>query len=138
MSAAAVLRAAVLAELAADSALTGLAVFDAPPVRSLVPHAVVEEPMLAAFDAAGVTGRIGTLAIGFRDEGEVPVRLRILMAIAEEAVDLMPGALADGWRIGGLALARSRLARVKDPSTGSGQVAWLGRAEWAVRIFRTN
>lgn len=130
MSAAAVLQAAVVAALTAENALTGLAVSDAPPVRSLVPQAVVEEPMLAAFDAAGVTGRVGTLAIAFRDEGEVPARLRILMAIAEEAVDLMPGALADGWRIGGLALARSRLARTKD--------GWLGRAEWAVRIFRTN
>lgn len=130
MSAAAVLQAAVVAVLTADDALTELSVFDAPPVRGLVPQAVVEEPVLAAFDAAGVTGRIGTLAIGFRDEGEVPTRLRILMAIAEEAVDLMPGALADGWRIGGLALARSRLARTKD--------GWLGRSEWAVRVFRVN
>lgn len=130
MSAAAVLQAAVLAELAADGGLTGLAVFDAPPVRGLVPYAEVEDPVLQAFDAAGVTGRTGTLAIGFRDEGEVPARLRVLMAIAEEAVDLMPGVLADGWRIGGLALARSRLMRTKD--------GWLGRAEWAVRIFRVN
>ena len=129
-AAAAVLQAAVLAVLAADTELTGLRVFDAPPVRGLVPYAVIEEPVLESFDAAGVTGRIGTLAIGFRDEGEVPMRLRLLMAIAEEAVDLMPGTLADGWRIGGLVLARSRLARTKD--------GWLGRAEWAVRVFRVN
>ncbi len=130
MSAAAVLQAAVVAELKASDDLSLLAAFDAPPVRALVPYAVVEDPLLQGFDAAGVTGRIGTLAIGFRDEGEVPTRLRILMAIAEEAVDLMPGTLADGWRIGGLALARSRLARIKE--------GWLGRAEWAVRVFRVN
>jgi hypothetical protein len=92
------------------------------------PYAVVEDAQLKAFDAAGVVGRIGTLAIGFTDTGEFPTRLRVLMVIAEDAVGALSPALDGGWRLAGLELARSRLARTKD--------GWLGRAEWAVRLFR--
>lgn len=130
MSAAAALVNAVVAALADDPLLAELKVFDAPPVRALAPYAVVEHPQFRGADAAGVTGRIGTLAVSFQDAGEVPTRLRVLMAVAEEAVDLLPAALGDGWRLAGLELARSRLARVKE--------GWIGRAEWAVRVFRVN
>lgn len=130
MSAAAALVSAVLATLADESRLAELCVFDAPPVRALAPYAVVEHPQFRGADAAGVTGRIGTLAIGFQDAGEAPTRLRVLMAGAEEAMDLLPAALGDGWRLAGIELARSRLARAKE--------GWLGRSEWAVRVFRVN
>lgn len=129
VSAGAALVAAVLARLQADD-LAPLTVFDASPVRAALPYAVIEEPQLGAADAAGVAGRIGTLAISFWDAGERPVRLRDNVTLVEELIEQLPGALADGWRIGGLVLARSRLARTKD--------GWLARSEWAVRIFRVN
>lgn len=128
MSAAEALRLAIMAELLDTDELAPLQVFDAPPVRSAAPWAVVEEPVLAARNAAGVTGRTGSFAIDFRDGGERPMRLRGLMALTEELVDLLPTALPDGWRLASLALARSRLARGKD--------GWIGRSEWAVRVFR--
>lgn len=129
MSGGAALVAAVLARLQADD-LAPLTVFDAPPVRAALPYAVIEEPQLGAADAAGVAGRIGTLAISFWDAGERPVRLRGNVTLVEQLIEQLPGTLADGWRIGGLVLARSRLARTKD--------GWLARSEWAVRIFRVN
>ena len=129
VSASGALVVAVLAGLQSDD-LAPLTVFDAPPVRSAMPYAVIEEPQLGAADAAGVAGRIGTLAITYRDAGERPVRLRSRVALVEELIELLPGALADGWRIGGLVLARSRLARTRD--------GWLARSEWTVRVFRVN
>ncbi len=129
MRAATLLQKAIIGLLEGEPALEDLSVFDAPPVRSTGPNAIVEDPVLRAFDGSQVTGRIGTLAISFADTGEIPTRLRVLMAIAEETVDQLTG-LSGGWRIGGIALARSRLARTKD--------GWLGRSEWAVRLFRVN
>lgn len=128
-SASGALVAAVLARLQGED-LTPLIVFDAPPVRAALPYAVIEEPQLGAADAAGVAGRTGTLAISYWDAGERPVRLRSRVAQVEELIEQLPGALADGWRIGGLVLARSRLARTRD--------GWLARSEWAVRVFRVN
>ena len=130
MSARVTLLTAVMAELGGNEMLEPLSVFDAPPTRALFPYAVVEDPVLEARNAAGVEGRVGTLAITYRDEGERPLRLRGAIALTEELIDLMPTALGDGWRLAGLALARSRLARVKD--------GWLARSEWAVRVFRSN
>ena len=128
MSAAALLQAAVLTELLETDELDGLAVFDAPPVRAITPYAVVEDPVLEAADAAGVSGRVGVLAISFRDDGERPLRLRSLMALADEIVSLLATALPDGWRVTAIRQQRSRLQRAKD--------GWVGRSEWAVRIFR--
>ena len=129
MSAASMLVAAVLAELATED-LYPLMVFDAPPVRAGYPYAVIDEPQLAAANAAGVKGRIGTLAITYFDGGERPMPLRGRVALAEELIDLLPSALGDGWRLAGIALARSRLARTKD--------GWMARSEWAVRVFKVN
>lgn len=129
MSAAVALVAAVRAVLDSEN-LYPLVVFDAPPVRSGYPYAVIDEPQLGAADAAGVRGRIGTLAITYWDEGERPMPLRSRVALVEELIDLLPTAIGDGWRIGGIALARSRLARTK---TG-----WMARSEWAVRVFRVD
>ena len=102
----------------------------APPVRASAPYAVIEEPALKADNAAGVTGRVGTLAITYQDGGERPMRLRGRIALAEELVDLLPTAIGGGWRLGGIALVRSRLTRAKD--------GWLGRSEWVVRMYRVH
>ena len=131
MSAGSWLAASCMAHLDQNAALDPLRVFDWLPERAGLPWAQVEEPVLQAWDGAGVTGRIGTIAIGFRDGGERPARLRLLMARVEEELAALPADLGgDGWRLAAISLARSRLARVKD--------GWLGRSEWAVRIFRVN
>lgn len=131
MSAGNSLVASCMAHLAENAALDPLRVFDFAPERAAFPWAQIEDPVLQAWDAALATGRVGTLAIGFRDGGERPARLRFLMGRLEDEMFVMPGDLGgEGWRLAGLSLARTRLARVKD--------GWLGRSEWAVRIFRTN
>ena len=126
-SAGAALVEAVFAELQHED-LRPLVVFDAPPVRAGPPYAVIDEPVLRAEDAAGVQGRTGTLAISFHDGGERPLRLRAMVALADELIALLPTAIGGGWRVGGLALARSRLTRTKD--------GWTARSEWVVRMFK--
>ncbi|WP_425229237.1 hypothetical protein [Sphingomonas sp.] len=131
MSAAEWLFASCMAHLAENAALDPLHVFDFAPDRAGFPYAVIEDPVLQAWDGALTTGRIGTVAIGFRDGGERPARLRLLMGRVEEQMAYLPGDLGgEGWRLAGLSLARSRVARVKG--------GWIGRAEWSVRIFRAN
>ena len=88
MTAGEALVAAVLAELR-TAELDPLMVFDAPPVRASPPYAVIEEPALKADNAAGVTGRVGTVAITYQDSGERPMRLRGCIALAEELADLV-------------------------------------------------
>ncbi|AXJ95484.1 hypothetical protein DM480_08095 [Sphingomonas sp. FARSPH] len=125
MGGAAVLRAAVLRQLAP------LRAFDAPPARAATPYAVVGEPVLAAIDAAGVSGRGGTIVIAGEDEGEAPERLRRLLAGVEAAMEAMPADLGTGgWRLASVRLARSRIA-------GKGR-RWTGMSEFAVRLYRLN
>ena len=128
MSAGVVLQAAIVARL---RTVSGLGVFDAPPVRGGPPYAVVEEPMLAQADGVRVAGRTGTIAVSFRDAGERPVRLRRLIGAAEEAIAGLPAVLDEGWTIAGLRLARSRLGPAKGANAD-----WIGMSEFAVRMYR--
>lgn len=128
MSAGAVLQAAVVAHLR-EVGPEGLMVFDAPPVRGGVPYAVVGEAVLGAADAAGVAGRVGTIAVTCIDDGERPVRLRALVGAVEEAVAGLTGDPGQGWRIAGLRLARSRIVAAKGDR-------WVATSEFAVRLFR--
>ncbi|GGB30373.1 hypothetical protein GCM10011380_19820 [Sphingomonas metalli] len=125
MSARELLVAAVMARLKP----LPLAVFDAPPVRATVPRAVVEEPALADWGAAGISGREGRLTVALSDEGERPGRLRGLLAAVEEAVPRTAPVLGQGWRIARLQLVRSRL-------TAGPAGRWSGAAEFAVRLYR--
>ena len=126
MSAAATLQAAIVARL---GTVAGLRVFDAPPLRAGVPYAVVEEPALQQADAAGIAGRTGTVSVVSHDAGERPVRLRALVAGVDAALEAMSGDVGEGWRLVGVRLARSRLARVGDDR-------WRGVSEFAVRLYR--
>jgi hypothetical protein len=127
VSAGAVLYAAVLAHLRRQTR-----VFAAPPLRAAMPRVVLDDPVLAAADASGVTGRIGTIAVTYDDIGEQPDRLRALIAAVETAMASMPVDLgAEGWRLAGLRLARSRLVRGKAEH-------WTGTSAFAVRMFRIN
>jgi hypothetical protein len=122
-----VLHAALLAHLRRE-----VAVFDAPPLRAAMPQAVLGDPVLGAADGAGVSGRVGSIAVTCTDTGERPDRLRALVATIEAAMERVPADLgAGGWRLGGLRMARSRLVR------GKGE-RWVATSEFAVRMFRIN
>jgi hypothetical protein len=126
VSARTTLQAAIVARL---DAIAGLRVFDAPPVRGGLPYAVVEEPVLQQADAAGIAGRTGTVTVLSYDSGERPVRLRALVTAIEAAMEDLSGDVGAGWRLVGVRLARSRLARTTEDR-------WRGVSEFAVRLYR--
>jgi hypothetical protein len=129
MSAREALQAALVAHL---KAAAPTAVFDAPPVRGGLPYLLVDEPVLAANDAAGLLGRFGTVSVQGRDAGERPARLRLLVGLVEDVVEALPADLgAGGWRLGGLRLTRSRIARAKNNE-------WWAMSEFAVRVYRAD
>ncbi|MBB4619343.1 DUF3168 domain-containing protein [Sphingomonas abaci] len=124
--------AAVVARLKALAGLAGVAVFDAPPVRGGLPHAVVEEPVLADASAAGCSGREARLTVMLEDAGERPVRLRALLAAVEAGLPGLAGtAIGGGWRLVTIRLTRSRLARA-----GRSEGRWQGSVEFAARMWR--
>jgi hypothetical protein len=121
------LRAAVVADLGAVARMT---VFDAPPVRGAVPHAVVGEAMLTDWSGAAFTGREGRFAVTLTDEGEVPVRLRTLVAAVEDRLPEMARDLGQGWRIAALRLAGGRMRRER--------ARWTATVEFQVRLYRAH
>lgn len=126
MSAQVVLQAAVAAALA-DLAVTG--VFDAPPVRSSRPYAVIEEALLTDWGTKDFAGREGRFAVRVLDSGERPVRLRGLAGEVEDRVLAMPRLLDGGWAVASLVFVRSRIVR-----DGEG---WAAVSEFRVRMLRT-
>lgn len=129
MSAAARLHAALAEAVRAGEGLEALTtVFEAPPVRSALPHATVEETVLADWGTKDMAGREGRAAVTLRDGGERPARLRELAGAAEEAVLAMPRDLGGGWRIASLVFVRGRVVR-----DGSG---WAATSEFRVRMLK--
>ncbi|WP_298669801.1 DUF3168 domain-containing protein [uncultured Sphingomonas sp.] len=129
MSAHETVQAAAVAALRA--VLGEVAVFDAPPVRAALPHVVIEPPILVDWSAKDWRGREGRLVVSAHDRGERPARLRELAAAIEDAVEAMPVALGDGWRLVSARLVRSRIARAGDDR-------WAATSEFTVRIYREN
>ncbi len=125
MSAGAVLQAGVVARLAD---VLDCAVFDAPPVRAAIPHAVVEDPVLGDWSTTTWRGREGRLVVSLHDGGERPVRLRAALGAAEAAVEGLDPPLSDGWRLVRAQLVRSRVLRVGE--------RWRGTSEFLVRMYR--
>ena len=125
MSAGAVLQAGVVARLAD---VLDCAVFDAPPVRAAIPHAVVEDPVLGDWSSSTWRGREGRLVVTLHDGGERPVRLRAALSAAEAAVVGLDPLLSDGWRLVRAQLVRSRVLRVGE--------RWRGTSEFLVRMYR--
>ncbi|MEE8610897.1 MAG: DUF3168 domain-containing protein [Sphingomonas aquatilis] len=124
MSAGVVLHAAVLAHLK-----TTCRVLDAPTARAAMPVAVLGEAVLGASDAAGVSGRTGTIAVDYVDTGESPARLRALVGAVEAAAAGVPRGLGEGWQLTGLRLTKSRIQRGKGDR-------WVASSEFAVRMYR--
>lgn len=130
MSAAQVLQAALVKQLRGRAALEGLAIFDMPPDRAAAPHAVVEDPVLAAWGAAAISGREGRITVAVHDGGERPVRLRRLQGKIEDLIATMPADLGgEGWRAIRLRLVRSRIARGRSER-------WTATSEYEVRVYR--
>ena len=127
MSAGAVLQAAVASAL--EGALAGFAVFDAPPVRGGVPHAIVEEPVLADWSTKDWTGREARVAVTLVDAGERPVRVRDAIGVVEDQMAALARDIGGGWRVATVTLVRSRLVR-------SGADRWRATIEYQVRMHR--
>ncbi len=126
MSAGAMLRAAVVAHLA------GLGrVFDAPPARGAMPYVVVDDPGMAAGDAVGVLGRVGSVAVVCVDSGVSPERVRELTAAVEERIATLPAQLGEGWRVTAVRLVRGSVVQSKGER-------WTATSVFAVRMFRNN
>ncbi|WP_287459524.1 DUF3168 domain-containing protein, partial [Sphingomonas sp.] len=105
------------------------AVFDAPPVRAALPHVVVEQPELVDWSTKDWRGREGRIVVAAYDGGERPVRLRALAARIEDAVEAVPAAPGDGWRVATLRFVRSRVARAPGDR-------WVATSEFVVRLYR--
>ncbi len=127
MTAREALRAGLMTALRPALASLGVALFDAVPVRASVPQAVLGEPSDSDWGAAGIEGRELRVALTLTDEGEQPRRLRACVQAAE-AIGL-PEILADGWRVAGLSVTATRMAK-----TGA---RWTASLEWRARLWRT-
>ena len=106
------------------------AIFDAPPVRSAPPYAVITESVLTDWGAKGLAGREARVAVSLHDIGERPVRLRALMSAAEDALAEMPRAIGEGWTVVTLILLRSRIVRESEGR-------WIATSEFRVRMLRS-
>ncbi len=126
MSAGAMLRAAVVAHLAALGR-----VFDAPPARGAMPYVVVDDPGMAAGDAVGVLGRVGSVAVACVGSGVSPERVRALNAAVEERMATLPAQLGEGWRVTHVRLVRGSVVQSKGER-------WTATSVFAVRMFRNN
>ena len=130
MSAEVVVRAAVIAALDADvelmSGLNGL--FDGQPVRASVPYAVVGECIASEWGAKDVDGRALRLTISLHDAGETPGRLAVLLARVGGVMQLLED--AEGWRVVGVRLIRSRVVKGREKD------AWQAVVDYRVRVVR--
>lgn len=131
MSAGALVQAAVVAAVRDGLAGEVSAVFEAPPVRSAMPHALVEEPMLSDWSTKDAPGREGRVSVLVHDSGEVPARLRDLAGTVEAAVAAMPSDIGDGWRIVTITLTRSRIVKQRDGH-------WTALIEHRVAMLRNS
>lgn len=125
VSAGEVLQAAAVAALEG----VGCGVFDAPPVRGALPHAVVEEPWLRDWSTKSWAGRQGRVAVVLTDAGERPVRLRRLAGAVEMRLAGMMPELGEGWRLVTMRLASTRLVQ------GPGD-RWAATVTMTVRMWR--
>jgi hypothetical protein len=121
------LQAAALARLEALDGLSGA--YPGPPLQAAVPFATVETGMEIDWGHKSGVGREVRLALGLRDEGERPDRMRALMAAAEAAMEAPLEVAA--WQIVSLAFLRSRLVR-----EGRGRdAAWTALIEYRARLL---
>ena len=128
---------AVLLQAALLAAVQGVVTaFDAPPVRGAMPHAVVEDAVLARWGGTGIDGREGRVRIVLHDAGERPARLRALSAAVEGAATALSGDIGDGWRVVAVRLLGGRTQRSGGGSSGAVGDRWTATREFAVKLYR--
>ena len=130
MSAEVTVRAAVIAALKEDAAVMGglNGLFDGQPVRASVPYAVVGDCIASDWGAKDVDGRELRLTIGLHDAGETPGRLAALLERIDAVMQLLE--FAEGWRIVGVRLIRSRVVKGREKDT------WQAVVDYRVRVVR--
>ena len=130
MSAEVTVRAAVIAALTEDAAVMGglNGLFDGQPVRASVPYAVVGECIASDWGAKDVDGRELRLTIGLHDAGETPGRLAALLERIDAVMQLLE--FAEGWRIVGVRLIRSRVVKGREKD------GWKAVVDYQVRVVR--
>lgn len=115
------------AAIAALQQIDGLGIYEGGPVQAAHPYALAETSFETNWSHKSAAGREVRLAVTIRDLGERPVRLRALIAEAEQAVSGL-GAELDEWRVVTLIFQRSRM--VREPK-GS----WAGVIEFRARML---
>jgi len=131
MSAEVAVRAAVIAALRGDAELMGElnGVFDGTPVRASTPYAVVGECIAGDWGAKGLEGRELRLTVGLHDAGETPGRLAVLLGRTETVMQAVDAG-GSGWRIVGVRLVRSRLAKGREKDQ------WQAVVDYRLRVVR--
>lgn len=131
MSAEVAVRAAVIAALRSDGALTGglNGVHDGDSGRCALPYAVVGEAIGADWGGKDLAGREVRLTISlFETAAE---RLGPRIARVEAVLGAVPP--HEGWRIVSARLARSRVARIDRQSPGGG---WQAVLDYRLRAVK--
>ncbi|MBU3078469.1 DUF3168 domain-containing protein [Sphingomonas quercus] len=130
-AAAAVVQAALVAALAADSRIAAAVsgVHDGPPARAAFPYVAIDGGTTSDWSVKDASGREHRIAITIWDDGRSPARLHGLMAAAEEAIEAMDEDL-DGHRIASILFVRGRVVR---DAAGP----WAGMIEYRVRTLAT-
>lgn len=104
-------------------------IFDAPPVRAALPYALIDETVLTDWSTKDMAGREGRIRVVVFDEGERPLRLRTLADAGEAALEAMPRALGEGWRVASLVFLRRHIVR-------DDGIRWAAVSEFRVRMLR--
>jgi hypothetical protein len=101
--------------VAALKGVTGLAVYDHPPVQASVPYVVVDAGPVTDWGYKGGTGRELRLAITVWDRGERPARLRDLVRASQLRVEAIEGE-GEGWDLVSFQYLRERAVPPRPPT----------------------
>jgi hypothetical protein len=119
------------AAAAALEAVAGIGrVYDAPPLQSALPHAVVAIDVESDWSHKSGAGRELRLTATLFDKGERPLRLRRLASEAETALGSLGGG-AGQWRLVSVQYLRTRLVRERDGR-------WVAVIELRARMLRAD
>lgn len=125
MSAGEALRTAAMAAL---GGISGLGIYEGPPVQAAFPYALVEAGPESDWSHKSGEGREVRLAVILHDKGERPVRLKALISAAEAALAGLSG--AEDWELVTLRFMRSRVVR-------DAKGIWAGAIDYRARMLRT-
>ncbi len=109
------IRAALLAGLRGDTALSGAVnrIYDGTPVKATPPMVTVGECTGADWATKDRPGRELRIGIGIEDNLETPARIGGIMPLVDAAVRGLSGTIG-GWQVGSLLMVRSRLLRSRE------------------------